>query len=372
MKCLRKLSVVVLSIILCLGIALPCLNMAVAAVPTDIAPTVTLFDPVVDGFVVQVNGYVDWGTYDPNKILWDWADQTPIVWAEGYFVNSHEYSALGEYIISVKAQFGSEQDPQYSEIAQVIVNVDGSESGGYYFTIDNSNGGGSVFYRTSLNPQGDTVSFGDSNTLYLAPGDIVWGITATPDEGYLFGHWHVDQSTIRDGYGFNEMTSPIDVIASYDEQYIAPIFKEITIISVSCDPTSLDKTNPSQSPIEISGSLTNYFGDQISEMNVELYYEGLTTHVQGVIGSITTDGNGEFSYSWTPNPDLPNDEYRLTAFMVGDDYYAPSFATTGMNGISNLFVVPEYFIGGLAALGACFAGLVFFKKRDSILNFRHH
>jgi hypothetical protein len=43
-----------------------------------------------------------------------------------------------------------------------------------------------------------------------------------------------------------------------------------------------------------------------------------------------------------------------------------------VNGISNLFVVPEYFIGGLAALGACFAGLVFFKKRDSILNFRHH
>jgi hypothetical protein len=129
------------------------------------------------------------------------------------------------------------------------------------------------------------------------------------------------------------------------------------ILSVSCDPTYLDKYNPSQSPIEISGILTNYLGDQLSDMPVELSYEGLTTHVQGVIDSVTTDGNGEFYYSWTPDPDLPNDEYRLTANMVGDDYYAPSTATTGLDGISNLFVVPEYFMGGLAALGACFTAV---------------
>jgi hypothetical protein len=352
------MSVGVISIVLCLGLALPCLG-AVRAI--DPPPTVILFDPAFDDLTVQVNGLVIWGTHTPDKIWWDWGDQDPVVWEEGYFVNIHEYQDYDEYTISVKAQFISESIVQYSEIVQVTVNLDGSSSG-YSLTIDNSNGLGSVFYRTSLTPIGDIVGSENTVTLYLALEDVVWDIFATPDEGYSFAYWDVDSSIIRDGYDFNEMSNPIDIIALIDDQVITPIFKETTILSVYCDPTSFDKNNPSQSLIEISGSLTNYFEDPLPDMDVELSYEGLTTHVQGTIGSATTDGNGEFSYSWSPNPDLPNDEYRLTAFMVGDDYYAPSTATTGIGGVSNLFVVPEYTLGAILAIFACFAAFFAVKK----------
>ena len=40
------------------------------------------------------------------------------------------------------------------------------------------------------------------------------------------------------------------------------------------------------------------------------------------------------------------------------------------NQINGIFVVPEYFLGGLAALGACFVGFAVFKKRSSLPSFK--
>jgi hypothetical protein len=56
----------------------------------------------------------------------------------------------------------------------------------------------------------------------------------------------------------------------------------------------------------------------------------------------------------------------VKASFAGDDAHTASEAiTTGTSGGGGLFVVPEYVLGGLAVLGACFVGFAIFKKRGS-------
>ncbi len=51
----------------------------------------------------------------------------------------------------------------------------------------------------------------------------------------------------------------------------------------------------------------------------------------------------------------------------GDSEYLNQIdVTTNGAGGGGLMVVPEYMLGALAALGACFVGLVAFKKRSNL------
>ena len=59
-----------------------------------------------------------------------------------------------------------------------------------------------------------------------------------------------------------------------------------------------------------------------------------------------------------------NGQYAIKAEFAGYRYYLKSSATTGTLGNeSHLFVVPEYLLGGLAVLIACFAALVLYNTR---------
>jgi hypothetical protein len=90
------------------------------------------------------------------------------------------------------------------------------------------------------------------------------------------------------------------------------------------------------------------------------YYNGTWT----TIGTTTTTTNGVYQYNWNIPPTITKGQYALQAQFAGDSYYDESSATTGGAGNGgNLFVLPEYLLGGLAALGACFAALVLFKER---------
>jgi hypothetical protein len=65
---------------------------------------------------------------------------------------------------------------------------------------------------------------------------------------------------------------------------------------------------------------------------------------------------------------LANGYYVIKAAFAGNANFNSQYAATSTG--TNLFVVPEYIFGALAALGACFVGFVAFKKRSNIPHLR--
>jgi hypothetical protein len=132
-----------------------------------------------------------------------------------------------------------------------------------------------------------------------------------------------------------------------------------TSLTISCIPTTIDKTGTDQTVI--SGVLTSS-GSGIGGKTITLQYsDGGAWHT---IATTTTLASGAYSYSWDVPAVLANGQYVIKANFAGDSYYSGSSEATGTlcNG-GNLFVVPEYLWGGLAALLSCFGALILFKKR---------
>ena len=142
--------------------------------------SVTLSTPAINGNTVDFNGGATFGeNIVKNGISWDWGDGTIEAHA---FPNSHFYTSDGEKKLTVTVTYKEGNSP-VSDSATFTVG-EGVKSGGFALTIDNIAGGGSVSYSSSI---GDgSVASGDSVELYLAAGDPVWGITATPDFGSDF------------------------------------------------------------------------------------------------------------------------------------------------------------------------------------------
>ena len=84
------------------------------------------------------------------------------------------------------------------------------------------------------------------------------------------------------------------------------------------------------------------------------------------IGQATTDANGHYTFTWTTN--IPIGSYFVMAQFEGDTTYRCNSAVAS-NGDTSITVVPEYALGALLALGACFASFVAFKKRSSLSHF---
>jgi hypothetical protein len=135
-----------------------------------------------------------------------------------------------------------------------------------------------------------------------------------------------------------------------------------TSITINCNPTSVDKTGTD--PATISGVLTSS-STGVSGKTIVLSYFKDVAWIQ--IGTTTTGAGGVYQYSWDVPATLANGQYVLKAEFAGDSTYTTSSAVTGTSGNgASLFVLPEYLWGGLAAMMACFAALVLFKKRNSI------
>ena len=93
--------------------------------------------------------------------------------------------------------------------------------------------------------------------------------------------------------------------------------------------------------------------------------------IPGTTTQVTTDASGNIATTigWTnPSPgkyDVVLDINKNGVYDVGTDALLNDIVTTG-----GFFVVPEYALGGLAALAACFMGFIAFKKRSSIPSFK--
>ena len=90
--------------------------------------------------------------------------------------------------------------------------------------------------------------------------------------------------------------------------------------------------------------------------------------------SATTDASGNLQATsvWShANPglyDIIVDANNNGRFEAGE---AKDCTDVTPGGPGGFFVVPEYALGGLAALGACFVGFVVFKKRSSFSHFKY-
>ena len=105
-------------------------------------------------------------------------------------------------------------------------------------------------------------------------------------------------------------------------------------------------------------------------VTVSYYDPGLTDWI--AIGTDTTALDGSYSVNWNVPTSLPNGFHPVKAAFAGDSSGAPQYTGTySVTAVPNqgIMVVPEYVLGGLAALGACFVGFVAFKKRSSLPSF---
>ncbi|MCW4005067.1 MAG: hypothetical protein NWF04_00500 [Candidatus Bathyarchaeota archaeon] len=126
----------------------------------------------------------------------------------------------------------------------------------------------------------------------------------------------------------------------------------INFVPSEVDPALYDST-------DISGTLTSE-GTPIEDQVILLYWQDSYDN-WNYIGNAATDNNGNYFYTWTPDPAMPHGYYALKAVFLGDEmsWYLASEAITAPTG---LLVVPEYFLGGLLALIACFAAFALYKK----------
>jgi hypothetical protein len=156
------------------------------------------------------------------------------------------------------------------------------------------------------------------------------------------------------------INSPGTITANFDKA----TFWRTTHLTVSCPTT---ETGLNQI-VTLSGILTNKDNQPIDGKEITLSYcptensYGWTT-----IGTATTSQDGAYELEWTTN--MPLGSYFVMAKFDGDLTYRDSNAIAS-NTEASLTVVPEYFLGGLAALGACFGGLIVFRKRNSLSHFK--
>ncbi|MCW4000652.1 MAG: carboxypeptidase-like regulatory domain-containing protein [Candidatus Bathyarchaeota archaeon] len=133
-----------------------------------------------------------------------------------------------------------------------------------------------------------------------------------------------------------------------------------THLTIQCQPSQLDPNEP----VTVTGLLTDSHNSPLRGKTVLLTYTSTVDSLSWTfIGQVTTASDGAYLFTWAP--DLPVGSYFVMAQFPGDSSYRCSSAVAS-NGGTSIFVVPEYALGAFAALAACFAGFVVFKKRSTL------
>ena len=198
--------------------------------------------------------------------------------------------------------------------------------------------------------------------------------TITPSPGYHILDVQVDSVSVLTDivdnvYTFAAVSADHSITATFASDAIN------TKLTVAISPTTYDKNDPNQETITISGTLTDVSSNPITGQTITLWCNDGHDWVQiDPTSTVTTITGGAYSYAWQDCPTtLPNGYYVIEARFAQNDPYQSSYADTNTTGNgNNLNVLPEYAIGALAALGACLAGFVVFKKRSNLPHLRLH
>jgi parallel beta-helix repeat protein len=175
-----------------------------------VGASVFLNTPAINGKTVDINGGATPGD-KVTQIDWNWGDGTV---EPHFFPNSHTYASGGTYTVTVTAHYEDESGTFTASKSVDVTVGEGIKSGGFTLTIDNSAGGGTVSYSSSL---GDgSVPSGGSVDLYLAAGDPVWDIGATPDSGHSFDSWTVSGDDVAIMQAYDQYSNPVAVLVNSD------------------------------------------------------------------------------------------------------------------------------------------------------------
>jgi hypothetical protein len=216
-------------------------------------------------------------------------------------------------------------------------------------------------YRVSfaVNPDSGSTTPSGSNYYdsgYLPTGDLQ--IEATPSgSGNAFVAWTQTGSiTITDPHlsdTYAIINGPGTITANF-----AIATQNPTHLTIQCQPSQTDLNNK----VTLTGQLTGSKGDLNGKTVFLTYTTALNSLGWTSIGQVTTGPEGQYSLQWTEGLP-PVGAYFVMAQFPGDSSHRCSSAVASNNGTS-LTVVPEYALGALAALGACFAGFAIVKKRS--------
>jgi len=190
--------------------------------------------------------------------------------------------------------------------------------------------------------------------------------TFTPDEGYSVSDVKVDNiavtSTTSTTYQFPAVSATHTIEVTFS------LNKQPTILTVKSNPETIPTTG---GPITITATLTDDNNQPLAGKSITIV---CTLSAGGTLQATQlTDSNGQIKPTFTvPNGQPYGSFYVITATFDGDSQHLSQNAVThNETGEGGLMVVPEYIIGALAALGACFVSFAIYKKRSSLPSYRH-
>ena len=114
--------------------------------------------------------------------------------------------------------------------------------------------------------------------------------------------------------------------------------------------------------VTINGTL-EYHEDPwepLPNQDVNLYYAEVESEEWNLIGTATTNTDGQFEYVWT-TVTVPLGEYILKVPYPGNERYRPCEATTSPKG---LLVIPETQFGSIATLTCMLIALIVIGRRN--------
>ena len=239
-------------------------------------------------------------------------------------------------------------------------------------------GAGTISATFAINTYDITPSVvgGASGHGTISPNSIQtanYGSTPTfnfqPDNGYHVAEVKVDNilttPTTPTSYTFPSIHASHSISVSFAPDAIN------TKLTVFISPAIYDTNDPHT--LNIHGTLADVNSNLLAGQTITLWYNDGQNWIQiDQTTPIITTSTGDYTHNWQDYPyDLPNGFYVIEARFAQNNPYQPSQADTNTtnNGV-NLNVLPEYVLGSLAALGACFVGFVVFKKRSSLPHFK--
>jgi hypothetical protein len=192
--------------------------------------------------------------------------------------------------------------------------------------------------------------------------------TATPDNGYHIANVLIDGVAASAPYTVSHVAdNSRTIVASFAPDVVA------TWLSVGCSPATVDRSGSMTTLVSGKLALDSNHDSGISGKTVTAKYYDPGTTLWLTIGTDTTSLDGSYSISWNVPTTLPNGFHPVKAEFSGDSSSAPQYTeTSSVTALpeQGIVVLPEYVLGAVAALGACFLGFAVFKKRNSLPQFR--
>jgi len=166
--------------------------------------------------------------------------------------------------------------------------------------------------------------------------------------------------------------APEDDLSSWVLAVETPVGFIPTNATVDTNPRTVNEIGSETT--KISGNLAGN-GTGLEGKTMKLYYQNASAEYETPSGNwthivdVSTGSGGYYEYDWNPEDALATGHYCIKAVFEGDVDHVPSSATTGVDAIPNLVIVPEMplvTIAALATMTLTSAGMVVLRRKRTI------